>query len=126
MLKDFLLVGIGGGIGSMLRYGIMLLAKFFTFPSTVGTIFVNIVGSLVIGVLLATCDKNSWQLLLAIGLCGGFTTFSTFSLQTVELLKSGHTFTGVVYIVSSVVLCLVAVWAGLYIGEKIMQASVVG
>jgi CrcB protein len=90
-LKEFLLVGIGGAIGSMLRYGTGLLLKHITdFPA--GTFVVNMVGSFLMGIIAGAAANDPrfqqhWQLLLAIGLCGGFTTFSALSLEGLQYLQ---------------------------------------
>jgi len=115
MLKNFLLVGLGGGIGSMLRYGTSLLFTSRYFPYS--TLAVNIIGSFIIGLVLGMSLKSeyflsNWKLFLATGICGGFTTFSSFSAENVELLQTGKTLSALMYIVASVVLGLVAAWLG--------------
>ena len=115
MLKNFLLVGLGGGIGSMLRYAASLLipARFFPYS----TLAVNIIGSFIIGLVLGMSVKseyflNNWKLFLAAGICGGFTTFSSFSAENFELLQSGKTFTALMYIATSVIAGIAVVWLG--------------
>ena len=88
-MNNFLLVGAGGALGSMLRYAISLLIGARAFPFA--TLTVNIAGSLLIGILLGLSVKNSisdfgWKL-LAVGICGGFTTFSALSLEGFKLLQ---------------------------------------
>ncbi len=123
MVKLFLFVFIGGGLGSVTRYGIArLLAQFAmpAFPFT--TIGVNILGSLLIGLfwgIPAIADKNSYICLLTIGFCGGFTTFSAFSWENFNLLKQGDVFLFFVYAILSVVLCLLATWGGYVIGKHL-------
>lgn len=121
MLKLFSLVFIGGGMGSVARLG---LARMFAqlapsvFPFA--TFFVNILGSLLIGLLWAipaVFDKPSGIHLLIIGFCGGFTTFSAFSWENFNLLKQGDTFLFFAYAILSVVLCLLATWGGYAIGK---------
>ena len=90
MIKNFLLVGLGGGIGSMLRYASSLLIPSRFFPWS--TFAVNITGSFIIGIILALSMRdevfmNNWKLFLATGICGGFTTFSSFSAEVVALLQ---------------------------------------
>ena len=115
MLRNFLLVALGGGIGSILRYGVSLMinAKYFPWP----TLVVNIIGSFIIGLILALSIKEesflyNWKLFLATGVCGGFTTFSAFSLENMELLQSGKYFLAATYIVVSVVLGIAAAFLG--------------
>jgi CrcB protein len=115
MIKNILLVGLGGGIGSILRYvaSIMLTTKRFPYA----TLSINILGSFVIGLVLAFSIKNehfanNWKLFLATGICGGFTTFSAFSLENMQLLQSGKTGVAFLYIALSVVLGIAATFAG--------------
>ncbi len=115
MLKNFLLVGLGGAAGSMLRYVFYLFITTKQFPYA--TFAVNIIGSFIIGLVLALSLKdqsfnNNWKLFLATGICGGFTTFSAFSLENITLLQNEKYFTALIYIVASIVLGMVAAWLG--------------
>jgi CrcB protein len=115
MLKNFFLVGLGGAIGSMLRYAVHLLITVKTFP--LATFAVNIAGSFVIGLVLALSLKddsflNNWKLFLATGICGGFTTFSALSAENMVLLQNGKYFTALVYIALSIILGIAAAWLG--------------
>ena len=123
-LLNCLYVGLGGFIGSVLRY----LASFIPLGSESGfpytTLLVNVSGALLIGFLVAYLARfftpdHELLLLLRVGLCGGFTTFSAFSLESLELLKNGEILSASVYIVLSVFLCLAAVYAGDYIATKL-------
>lgn len=120
MLRDFLLVGIGGALGSMARYGLTLLATYTSIASEIGTFAANAIGSLLIGVLIAI-SKGDWYLLGAVGFCGGFTTFSTFSAQTLHLLQSGQRIMGLIYIIATLLVCLLMTWAGLSLAEKFLK-----
>jgi fluoride exporter len=106
MLKSFLLVGAGGMVGSMLRYGCYLLIRSAPFPFA--TLTVNIIGSFVIGLIAGYAGRiehpQNMQLLLATGVCGGFTTFSAFSADNVRLLNEGSIGTALGYAALSVVL----------------------
>ncbi|MDD4141363.1 MAG: CrcB family protein [Bacteroidales bacterium] len=121
LLKEFLLVGLGGAVGSMLRYGISLTTGLMELSPAVGTLFVNGIGSLVIGIVLAVCEQSTWYLFLAIGLCGGFTTFSTFSAQTLDFFQTGKIAAGIVYLFVTLLLCLFFVWLGLSFGGKLFK-----
>ncbi len=115
MLKDLLLVGLGGGIGSMLRYTASLLISSKTFPWA--TLAVNIIGCFIIGIVLAMSLKDeaflhNWKLFLATGICGGFTTFSAFSAENMELLQTGKPGLALTYIILSVVLGIIATFFG--------------
>jgi CrcB protein len=109
-----LFVGLGGFIGAVLRYLISLvpIKNPTTFP--INTFVVNIIGALAIGFIVAIMSKNEsidpkLILFLKVGICGGFTTFSTFSLETSELIKSGSILIAVVYVILSIALGVVAV-----------------
>jgi CrcB protein len=115
MLRNFLWVGLGGGIGAMLRFLVAVIFKSPAFP--VYTMLINIVGSFFIGMIFAATLKDEnfpehLKFFLATGLCGGFTTFSAFSLENMQLIRTGNYFTAVIYIAASVAACLVAVFAG--------------
>lgn len=122
MLQSILMVGIGGFAGSVLRYLISYYLKVSW--STVypfGTFTVNLAGSFLIGIIIATAltENLSQQarLLLATGFCGGFTTFSTFSFEFFSLLQNGHTGYAFLYAVSSLALGLLFVWLGFSLGK---------
>jgi fluoride exporter len=115
MLKNFILVGLGGAAGSMLRYAASLLLVSRPFP--LATLLVNIAGSFLIGLILALGIKDesfagNWKLFLATGICGGFTTFSAFSAENLQLLQSGKTGLSMVYIAVSIVTGIFAAWLG--------------
>jgi CrcB protein len=114
-IKNFILVGLGGAAGSMLRYGGNLLIGNKDFPYA--TLLINIAGSFIIGLVIALSLKNetfanNWKLFLATGICGGFTTFSAFSLENLQLIQSGKYFLFILYVLLSVVLGLAAAFAG--------------
>jgi CrcB protein len=125
MIQSILLVGFGGAIGSILRFAISRVEVLIQFP--ILTLLINILGSfvigLVIGVLGSSSDNNSQSIkqFVAIGFCGGFTTFSTFSFETVSLLESGKYLIGGLYILLSVSLCIIGTIIGLFIGRSIVK-----
>lgn len=115
MFKNFLLVGLGGAIGSMLRYAAYLLVTLKYFPY--GTFIVNIAGSFIIGLVLALSLKdeaflNNWKVFLATGICGGFTTFSAFAAENVALLQNGKYGMALIYISCSVIVGIAAAALG--------------
>ena len=115
MIKNLLLVGLGGSIGSMVRYAVSLLTNSKLFPYA--TLSVNIIGSFIIGIVFALSIKeaglsNNWRLFLATGICGGFTTFSAFSLENMGLLQSGRIGIALTYIILSIVLGIAATFLG--------------
>ena len=123
MLKDILLVGTGGFAGSVLRYlisaGMMSAAVRTGFP--LGTFTVNAVGAFLIGAFFAVVPGGVWYTLLAAGFCGGFTTFSAFSLESLRLLRDGNYGTATLYIAGSVAVCIVFAWLGMTTGGKIVK-----
>ena len=115
MIRNYLLVALGGGIGSMVRYAFTLLisARYFPWP----TVAVNIIGSFLIGLILAISIKeesflNNWKLFLATGICGGFTTFSAFSFENLTLLQNGKYALALVYVSASIVFGIAAAFGG--------------
>ena len=119
-MRGFILIAIGGALGSVARYyasrSIMLLSG-GVFPF--GTMFVNVSGAIVIGFLAALSAPESpffvgpqARLFFMTGICGGYTTFSTFSLETVALIGDGQWVAASLNAVGSVLLCLTAVWLG--------------
>lgn len=115
MIKNLVLVGLGGGIGSIFRYVAAMLISAKNFPYA--TLQVNVVGSFIIGMVFAWSIKdenfaNNWKLFLATGICGGFTTFSAFSMENVQLLQNGKTGMAFLYIALSMVLGIAATFAG--------------
>ncbi|MEM9437420.1 MAG: fluoride efflux transporter CrcB [Pseudomonadota bacterium] len=107
-------VALGGALGSVLR---AMVGASVGFP--MGTLMVNVVGSFLIGIAFAVgVADRTYGPFLMIGLFGGFTTFSTFSLDTLKLVQSGQMGPALAYIAGSVALSLVAVWAGYVLGGR--------
>lgn len=121
MYKELLLVGIGGGAGSILRYlfGMYIINSSRSFPYA--TFTVNVIGALLIGILMGYLQKpNSLQVLspiLVVGFCGGFTTFSTFSKETVLLFQQQQWILGFTYVILSLVCCLAATILGFFLAK---------
>lgn len=119
----YLAIAIGGAAGACLRYAanefaLNVLGKGFPF----GTLLVNILGSFVLGVLYALLSSgvlaiSPWRALLTIGFLGAFTTFSTFSLDTVLLLQQGDWLKAFANVFFNVLLCLILAWLGLKLGS---------
>ena len=118
MLKNILIVGLGGAVGSILRYLATLAGSALHCASWIATLSVNAIGSFLIGLCMSACTSGDWKLMLTVGLCGGFTTYSTFSAQSLEMLRSGNYLNAGAYILGTVVLCLLFVWAGIFVGTK--------
>jgi CrcB protein len=120
-MKQILLVGAGGGIGSIARYLCQRYANIF-FPNHFpwGTFGVNVVGCLLIGIIwgisFKSFDSNeNWKLFLMVGLCGGFTTFSAFTLEGIGLIREQRLALFFSYVAVSVVLGLLATYIGMRI-----------
>lgn len=119
MIRTLVLVALGGGIGSVLRYLVSkIVYKWFSAYIPMGTFAVNVLGCFMIGLFFGLAIKNAsyqgdMRILLMTGLCGGFTTFSAFALENVNLLQSGEYMQALIYIVASVVVGLLAVFGGI-------------
>jgi len=125
MLKSFILVGLGGFFGSGMRY---LLAYYLNGNKTsflpLGTLLANVIGSFLLGFFVAYLIKanepNSiWTLLLVTGFCGGFTTFSTFTFENFSYLQNGDYLYFISYTLISLILALLLVTAGYWLGKTI-------
>ncbi len=119
-MKNILLVFLGGGLGSSLRYLISKYLNQLENSVALGTFIVNIVGSLLIGIIMGLALKNdtpssTLALLVATGFCGGFTTFSAFALENYQFLKTGDITNFIVYTLGSVALGIVAVFIGIWL-----------
>jgi len=118
MIRELIAVGFGGAAGSIVRYllsgGILAGQTLLGFPA--GTFTVNAAGSLLIGILLEASVSETLGWLLIVGFCGGFTTFSTFSADTVRLLRAGCYNAAAIYVALSVAVCIVFAALGMWIG----------
>lgn len=122
-MTEILAVGAGGFAGAVLRYliGLIPLSESFIFP--IKTFSINIAGCIAIGIIAAYLSRNhsinpQMLLFLKVGLCGGFTTFSTFALETADLLKSGHPVTALLYILLSLLAGVAVIFAVEYVSGK--------
>ena len=124
-MKTILFIACGGAIGAVLRSGASLgvyglLGRGFPY----GTLFVNVTGSLLMGVLSILMLERfnvgpEWRAAILVGLLGSFTTFSTFSMETLNLLEQGDMMRAMANIAFSVIVCLAAVWLGVNIGRQL-------
>jgi CrcB protein len=125
-LVKYLMVGIGGGLGSILRFwlGSYIGSKMGTrFPY--GTFVINITGSFLIGLVFAfltarTQWSPNWRYLIPIGFIGGYTTFSSFEFETLRTMQDGQIGLGLFYVAASVVVGFVAVWGGMVAGRAMV------
>lgn len=124
-MKELLVVFIGSGLGGLSRFG---LGKWVDswhdnhFPF--GTFVVNVAACFILGFVIGLADHRqilspTAKLFLTVGFCGGFSTFSTFSSETLTLFQQGHHTSLVIYILGSILLCVTATFGGLFIAERI-------
>jgi CrcB protein len=126
MLKTILLIAVGGALGAVMRFLSQatvyeLVGKSFPY----GTLFVNVTGSFLMGLLsIFLVEKFNlgaeWHMAILIGVLGSFTTFSTFSIETLVLFEQGDMFKALANIMLSVVLCIGAVWTGAYFAKQVI------
>jgi CrcB protein len=122
---NYVLVFVGGGLGATARYwlgGLVHEKVGSIFP--VGTLAVNLIGCFFIGLLMTSMEERflvqpPLRLFLTIGILGGFTTFSSFSFETLALLREGEAILGALNVVASLVLCLFGTWLGILVGKLI-------
>jgi len=119
-MKLVLMIGMGGFIGTVFRYVLSLAIqnKFLsTFPY--GTMSVNIIGCFLIGIIYALSDRGNisveWRLFIATGILGGFTTFSSFSNETVSMLRDSEYCYALLYVLSTVFMGILATFAGIFL-----------
>jgi CrcB protein len=122
-MMSILAVGAGGFLGSVFRYLISLIpvSEATVFP--IKTFIINIIGCILIGAIAVSVSKNvemspQMLLFLKVGLCGGFTTFSTFALETADLMKAGHMGAAFLYVVLSVLVGVAVIFAVEYMAVK--------
>ena len=116
MLKSFLLVFLGGGLGSVTRF-IISKIDFFNAPNVMNTVIINVIGSFLIGLILGFALKSessdsNYILFFTTGFCGGFTTFSAFTKESLELYQTFGVTNSFLYILVNVLLCLSATYLG--------------
>jgi CrcB protein len=124
-VQQLLAIAVGGALGAVLRYGVSnsvhrLLGRDFPY----GTLVVNALGSLLMGLLFVILVERmavstEWRAALLVGLLGAFTTFSTFSFETLALFNAGAPIKALVNILVSVMLCLLATWLGMMLGRQL-------
>ncbi|MEL1242768.1 fluoride efflux transporter CrcB [Flavobacterium sp. DGU11] len=123
MIKSILLVGLGGAIGSILRYlSAILVSKYWNQAFPLATFIINMVGCLLIGLLIAFIEKqpgvsDNFRLLMVTGFCGGYTTYSAFAYENTSLIGSSQSLIAFAYIAASVLVGILFVWVGMYFGR---------
>lgn len=124
MFLNCIFVGLGGFAGSVFRYLLSIIPALQREGMTFGTLIANVAGALIIGIAVGygevSGDVNPHtMLLIKTGLCGGFTTFSTFALETWGLISSGRAFAACIYMAASMMLCLTGIYLGMKAAYKI-------
>lgn len=113
-MMECLIVGVGGGLGSILRYILSLIPLNETTDFPINTFIINILGCIMIGFIVFYALKNdlneNWILFLKVGICGGFTTFSTFALETGQLMRNGDAAMAFLYVTLSVLVGIFSIF----------------
>jgi len=120
-MKTILLIFAGGGVGSLLRFGVhQLISRFYHQSFPLGTWVANVLACLLLGFVIGLADHKQWlsaegRLFMTVGVCGGFSTFSTFSYELLSLTQNGQQTTAIIYTLLSIVCCLLATYLGFYL-----------
>lgn len=123
-MLNILAIFIGGGLGSLSRYGISILLRAYSLNFPSATLLVNIVGSFILGFTIALFWNKAHlndtvKLAVTIGFCGGLTTFSTFSWETFDLIKNGEFLLACIYVLISVLVCVCAISLGVFLSKYV-------
>ena len=114
---NLLWVFLGGGLGSLCRYGIARMMTNYKMDFPIATFTANVISCVILGFLIGLTLKDglsdNQKLFLMTGFCGGFSTFSTFSAESFQLIESGNITTALMYIGASILVCLVCIWIGI-------------
>lgn len=122
-MKSFLIVFLGSGIGGIFRYGCNLIIEALGQKSYYSTFFSNIVAAFILGLFLnwnttQSQTENNYRLLIAIGICGGFSTMSSFSFELYEMIKNAKFILFLIYLISTVSICILMIFLGYKLHQK--------
>lgn len=124
-MRELILIFVGGGLGSVARFSInKWITSLHSHHFPYGTFLVNVMACFCLGILVGIADRKQIispeaRLFWTVGFCGGFSTFSTFSSDTLVLIQQGFHFSSLMYVLGSLLLCLAATYLGLYLGEQV-------
>lgn len=125
-MNQVVAIAVGGALGALSRYWVVgLVSRLFERSFPYGTLVVNVIGSFLIGICYIIIVQrlhvaSEWHAVLMVGFIGAFTTFSTFSLETVSLIQEGRLMVALSYIFSSVLVCLLATAAGILLAKQVI------
>ena len=123
-MEVVLVVGLGGAVGAILRWWVGVLMSHLLAPVFLGTLVVNLAGSFLVGVLLIWFQgklptSDVLRIGIVVGFLGGFTTYSAFSIETVNMMMAGFYGRASAYVVLMVAVCLMGTWAGVMLGRSV-------
>ncbi len=121
---SLLAVFAGGGLGSLCRYGIAQVMKSYQLTFPLATLTANFLSCIILGFMIIWSIKNieseAFRIFISVGFCGGFSTFSTFSKETYQLFEQGHTTFALTNIFGSIIICLLAIGLGVWLGKTLL------
>lgn len=123
-MLNILAIFIGGGLGSLSRYGLSIMLRAYSLDFPFATLSINFIGSLILGFAIALFWNkapmhDTLKLAITVGFCGGLTTFSTFSWETFDLIKNGEILLAFLYAIISVLICLLAISLGAFLSKYV-------
>jgi CrcB protein len=124
-MQSLLMVFIGGGLGSVVRFSLgKWISSLHTYHFPYGTFVANVLACFILGLVIGLADHRQLfspnaRVFWTVGFCGGFSTFSTFSHETLYLLQGGFTLSSIIYVIFSLIFCVAAVYMGLFAGEQL-------